>query len=201
MFERFTEDARGVVVTASEQADRLGHRWIGCEHLLLAVATVDDATGAVLREAGVTPDRIRAEILRMTGPGSGASVFDTIDREALAAIGIDLDVVRGKVEEIFGPNALRPPCPSRRRRRWRRPRAGRRPKASSHIPFTPRAKKSLELSLREALALHSGHIGVEHLALGLLNAKSSAALHILDEIGVLAPTLRNDILSRYRQAS
>ncbi|HEX9338601.1 MAG TPA: Clp protease N-terminal domain-containing protein [Pseudonocardiaceae bacterium] len=205
MFERFTDDARGIIVTAREQAVQLGHRFIGCEHLLLAIAATEDPTGAVLRDAGVTPERIRAEIRKMIGPGQDTpgGLFETIDRDALAAIGIDLDVVRSKVEAAFGPNALRPPRVTTRRW-WRRPRAGCRPgnrTRTGHIPFTQRAKKSLELSVREMGALHSGHLGVEHLALGLLETKSSAALHILSEIGVTPVGLRTDILNRYRQAS
>jgi ATP-dependent Clp protease ATP-binding subunit ClpA len=203
MFERFTPNARAIVVAAQHQARLLGHRWIGCEHLLLAVAATDDETGAVLRAAGVTPDGVRAEIQRMIGPGGDASdsLFDTLDRDALAAIGIDLDVVRGKVEEMFGPNALRPPCRPERRR-WRRPRAGRRPrKSSGHIPFTPRAKKCLEQSLREATELHSGYLGVEHLALALLATKSSTTAHILSVLDVSVPSLRAGILDRHRQAS
>ena len=206
MFERFTEDARTIIVIAQEQARELGHRWIGCEHLLLAIASTEDPVGEPLRDAGITPDRVRAEILRMMGPTRdvGGSVFDTIDREALATIGIDLDVVRGKVEEIFGPNALRPPRVAFRRRWWQPQSAAYWPASRpvvGHIPFTPMAKKCLELSLREALALRSGHIGAEHVALGLLATKSSASQHILSEIGVEVPTLRHDILERYRQAS
>jgi ATP-dependent Clp protease ATP-binding subunit ClpA len=203
MFERFTPNARAAVVAAQDQARRLGHRWIGCEHLLLAVAATDDETGAVLRAAGVTPERVRAELQRMIGPGRDAqsNLFDTIDRDALAAIGIDLDVVRGKVEEMFGPNALRPPCRPDRRW-WRRPRAGRRPrKSSGHIPFTPRAKKCLAQSLHEATELHSGYLGVEHVALALLSTKSSVTEHILSVLDVSVPELRAGILDRYRQAS
>jgi ATP-dependent Clp protease ATP-binding subunit ClpA len=203
MFERFTPDARAIIVAAQHHARLLGHRWIGCEHLLLAVASAEEPTGAALREAGVRPERIRAEILRMIGPERDApeSLFDTLDRDALAAIGIDLDVVRGKVEEMFGPNALRPPRQPHRRW-WRRPGAGRRPrKSSGHIPFTPRAKKCLQQSLKEATELHSGYLGVEHLALALLTTKSSAAAHILSVLDVSVPELRAGILDRYRQAS
>jgi ATP-dependent Clp protease ATP-binding subunit ClpA len=207
MFERFTADARMVVVRTQEQARQFGHRWIGCEHLLLAIVMTEDATGAVLRDAGITADRVRAEIRTMIGNGQDApspfGLFENIDREALATIGIDLDVVRGKVEAVFGPNALRPPR-SAARRWWQRPRAGLRPgqrQHNGHIPFTPQAKKCLEMSLREALVMRSGHIGVEHLALALLETKSTAAQHILSEIGVSAGTLRTDILNRYRQAS
>ena len=201
MFERFTPDARGIIVTARAEADRLGHRWIGCEHLLVAIAGIEDGTGAVLRDADVTPERVRAEILKMAG-GAPVSLFDTLDREALAAIGIDLDVVRGKVEEVFGPYALQPPrAPSHRW--WHRPRAGRRPgrQHAGRNPVTLRVKKSLELALREAIAAGSSQVGVEHVALGMLRANSSAVTHVLSEIGVSVATLHAGIVNRYRQAS
>ena len=68
MFERFTDTARRVVVLAQEDARRLGHNYIGCEHLLLAAAAAGEPAGAVLRDQGVTPERIKAEILRASGP-------------------------------------------------------------------------------------------------------------------------------------
>ena len=54
MSERFTPDARAVVVGGQEHARQLGHRWIGCEHLLLALASTDGATGQALRNADIT---------------------------------------------------------------------------------------------------------------------------------------------------
>src|SRR5215472_10091175 len=72
MFERFTDTARHVVVQAQENARRLGHSYIGCEHLLLAAAAAGEPAGAVLRDQGVTPERIEAEILRAIGRGQMA---------------------------------------------------------------------------------------------------------------------------------
>ena len=54
MFERFTVDARTVVVHAQEHARRLGHRYVGCEHFLLAVVSAGEPVGAVLREQGIS---------------------------------------------------------------------------------------------------------------------------------------------------
>jgi ClpA/ClpB-like protein len=98
MLERFTGDARGVVTGARESALSLGHDWIGCEHLLLALTATGGEVGMILRDQGITPDRVRWEAVRLAGAGGGASLFDVLDRDALAAIGIDLDAVRGKVE-------------------------------------------------------------------------------------------------------
>lgn len=206
MFGRLTPDAKQVMFRAAEAAAELGHTFIGCEHLLLAIASTPDPTGEILRTAGITPDRVRGEILRMIGPGRGAStsLFDTLDREALSAIGIDLDVVRRKVEAIFGPHALRPPR-APRPSWWQRPHTGPRPKfvrrrhRKGGVPFTSRAKECVQRSVRESLALDSDHLGVEHMALALIDTKSSAAAHILSVIGVSRPTLRTAILARSNQ--
>src|SRR5580693_6097290 len=156
MPERFTGDAGQVVARASEQARRLGHGFIGGEHLLYGLASAGGEVGAVLRERGVTPERVEAEFVRLIGPENTASgsLFDTLDRDALTTIGIDLDAVRERIEAAFGPAALAPDAPAPRR--WRRARLGRRPGCvTGDLPLTRRAKKCLESSLREARA-HSG---------------------------------------------
>jgi hypothetical protein len=232
MFERFTDTARQVVVQAQEAARGLGHGYIGCEHLLLSAAGTGEPAGAVLRDQGVTPERITAEILRTAGRGQTAGPAGGLDAEALASIGIDLDVVRARVEAAFGPDALtraRPVARRRRRPAWgrgplggltrRRRRRGHRGSApvpagpfrqrpacaglgpGGHIPFTPRAKKTLALSLREAEALHDNYIGVQHLALALLAPKDGTVPAILSGLGAPAASLRAAILARYRKAS
>jgi len=231
MFERFTDSARHVVAQAQADARRLGHNYIGCEHLLLAVAAADEPVSAVLRDQDITPERIEGEILRTTGRGQRADLLRGIDREALAAIGIDLDAVRAQIEAAFGPDALTPALPAcrsrrpawgkgplaqlaRRRRRHRARRgaplpAGPRghapllpgPVPSGHIPFTPRAKKSLELSLREAKGLNDTCIGVQHLTLALLAMNDGMVPVILSALGTPATLLRAAILARYRKAS
>jgi ATP-dependent Clp protease ATP-binding subunit ClpA len=232
MFERFTDTARHVVVQAQEDARRLGHHYIGCEHLLLAAAATGEPAGVVLRDHGVTPERIEAEILRTIGRGQTADPLGGLDRQALASIGIDLDVVRARIEAAFGPDALTRALPAARQRRrpaWgkgplaeltrrRRRRRARRhaprptgprgdapllpgPAPRGHIPFTPRAKKSLELSLREAKALHDNYIGVQHLSLALLTLQDGMVPVILTALGAPAASLRAAILARYRKAS
>jgi ATP-dependent Clp protease ATP-binding subunit ClpA len=110
MFERFTDGARHVVVQAQHVARRLGHNYIGCEHLLLALAEDTGPAGAVLRDQGVTPQAVEAQIVRIIGRGTTgtgpADPLHGLDQEALAAIGIDLDVVRARLEAAFGPDAL-----------------------------------------------------------------------------------------------
>ena len=221
MFERFTGDARTAVAGAQAHARRLGHRYIGCEHLLLAAACTGEPSAAALREHGVTPQAVEAEIVRLVGLGQAASLFSAADRDALASIGIDLDAVRARAEAAFGPDAFtraapdacrgnRPAWPNSpmarlRRRRRSHAAAGQdaRPGAypTGHLPLTPRAKKSLEHSLREAKARHDNHIGVEHLTLALVAMNDGAVPPILSALGASPATLRTAILDRYRQAS
>jgi ATP-dependent Clp protease ATP-binding subunit ClpA len=168
MFERFTEGARGAVVGAQRHARELGHGWIGTEHLLLGL--LDDADGRaarLLRERwGVDDEWVRGEVERIVGRGEPG-----IDSDALATLGIDLDAVRERVERTFGAGALS----DRRRGRC---------SVTGHLPFTPRAKKALELSLREALALGDDFIGAEHVLLGLAREGDGVAARILRERGV-----------------
>ena len=70
-----------------------------------------------------------------------------------------------------------------------------------HIPFTPRAKKTLQLALREAETLHDNHIGVQHLTLALLALTDGTVPAILSALGAPAASLRAAILARYRKAS
>jgi ATP-dependent Clp protease ATP-binding subunit ClpA len=193
MFERFTREARAVVIDAQQQARRLGHNYIGCEHVLLAVAASESVVAATLHERGVTPARVEQAV----GEVVGGSLFESLDKDALAAIGIDLSLVRDKIEAAFGPEALRTP-PHRRRRRWRQARTG--DKGRGHIPFTPAAKKCLQLSLREALALHSRSLGVEHIALGLTVMPDGPIPRIFAAIGVSPVQLHTELVDRHRQA-
>jgi len=214
MFERFSGEARSAVAQAQEHARRLGHRYIGCEHLLLAAASTAEPASAALREHGVTPAGVETEIVRLVGLGRAANLFSASDREALASIGIDLDVVRARIEATFGPDAFTRGGPDACRSRpavrknpvalLRRARRGghhQHPAPSGHIPFTPRAKKSLMLSLREAEARHDNYIGIEHLTLALVGMKDGAVPPILSALGASQATLRAAILDRYRKAS
>jgi ATP-dependent Clp protease ATP-binding subunit ClpA len=170
MFERFTKEARAVVVSASSAAENLHHGWIGTEHLLLGLLD-DRATRAarLLAQRGVERDWVRGEIERIVGRGE-----PDLDSDALATLGIDLDAVRERVERTFGPGALSG------RRTCRRGRLG----VGPWIPFTPRAKKVLELSLREAVAMGDDFIGAEHVLLGVVREGEGVGAQILRERGV-----------------
>ena len=188
MFERFTDAARRVVVLAQDEARTLRHHYIGTEHLLLGVLGEEEGVAAAtLRTFGLTVAAVRADVVRELASGGPPS-----DAEALRAIGIDLDVVRARVEESFGPGALEHAGHGCRRRRWRR-RRGR--TTAGHIPFTPRAKNVLELALREPLRLGDRHLGTEHILLGLLREGEGLAVQVLVERGVPPAHLRARLLA------
>lgn len=93
--------------------------------------------------------------------------------KALEALGIKLDEIRTSVEEKIGRGADSPP---------------------GHIPFTPRAKRVLELSLREALQLGHNYIGTEHILLGLVREGEGVAAQVLIERGAELAMVRQKVI-------
>ncbi len=93
--------------------------------------------------------------------------------KALESLGIALEGVRSQVEEIIGQGQQAP---------------------SGHIPFTPRAKKVLELSLREALQLGHNYIGTEHILLGLIREGEGVAAQVLIKLGADLNRVRQQVL-------
>ena len=171
MFNRFTREAREVVVGAQQEARILRHDRIGTEHLLLGLLAQRGTTSStVLGRHGVTHDGVVESVVGHVGR-------EDLDAAALTVVGIDLDAVRSSVEATFGPGAL----------------DGGGPGPRGHIPFTPRAKKVLELSLREALAMNSRSITDGHITLGLLREGQGLAMKVLADRGVDLPTLRDDL--------
>ena len=130
MFDRFTERARKVIALAREEAGRLGHDFIGTEHLLLGL----------IREGG----------------GVAAAVLENLN--------VDLERVRLEVEKlvVMGGGTL----------------------TLGEVPFTPRAKKVLELSVEEAQNLGHNYIGTEHLLLGLIREGEGVAAKVMEGLGV-----------------
>ena len=188
MFERFTRQARVAVVLAQEEARELRTREIAPHHLLLGVlqAAGNDLSG-VLSGYGLTADVVRARLIEACATADDS--FDE-DAEALRAIGIDLHAVRDSVARTFGAdvfdNAL--------------PRSGRRRRRRGHIPFTPAAKKSVELALREALARKDNEITCAHLLLGIMRSGDKAALGLITE-HVYTVQLRASILALLDKAA
>jgi ATP-dependent Clp protease ATP-binding subunit ClpA len=180
MFERFSQEARQVVVNAREEAGRLHHGFIGPEHLLLALSASDDTqAGQALAALGLDAPALRDRVTALT---SGTD--PKLDADALAGLGIDLDTVRRAAEASFGPGAL-----DRDSQALRRP-------GGVRMPFTPRAKKVLELALRNAVKRHDTQISTGHMLLGIMDQHDSAALRILREAGVDADRLRQELASR-----
>ena len=124
MFERFTNKARHVVVLAQEEARKLGHSYIGTEHVLLGL--LGETDGYAFR--------------------------------VLESFGMSLERGREEVTAIVGAGGTTP---------------------SGHIPFTPRAKKTLELALREALQLHHNYIGTEHILLGVIREGEGVGAQVM----------------------
>ena len=93
--------------------------------------------------------------------------------KALESLDISLEGVRAQVEDIIGKGQQKP---------------------SGHIPFTPRAKKVLELSLREALQLGHNYIGTEHLLLGLIREGEGVAAQVLVKMGADLNTVRQQVI-------
>jgi hypothetical protein len=132
MFERFSDQARRVLVLAQEEARMMDHRFIGTEHLL----------AGLIREG------------------------DGIAAKALEALGVSLEAVRDKVQETREePVETSETAPN------------------GSPPFTPRAKKVLELSLREASRLGHSDVGTEHLLLGLAREGQGEAVRVLARLG------------------
>ena len=179
MFERFTDDARQAVVLAQEEAVALHHGWIGTEHVLLGVLRGGSDGARLLAGFGVDAGRRARRRVRAVGRGD-----DDIDPDALATLGIDLDAVRERVERAFGPGALS--------RRGRCRRGG----TSPRVPFSARAKKALELTLREAVSLGERDLRTEHLVLGLLREGDGVAARVLTERGVTLAAAREKVAGR-----
>ena len=93
--------------------------------------------------------------------------------KGLESLGISLEAVRSQVEELIGQGASSP---------------------SGHIPFTPRAKKVLELSLREALQLGHNYIGTEHILLGLIREGEGVAAQVLVKLGADLSRVRQQVI-------
>jgi ATP-dependent Clp protease ATP-binding subunit ClpA len=158
MFERFTKAARHVVTGAVEVATDLGAPKVEPQHLLLSLAVTGDGVGAqVLTSYGVTATTLR----RAAADATRRAGLTEDEIAALRSVGIDADEVFRRIEESFGPEALAEVARSKPR--------GWRGKLGS--PFEARAKKVLELSLREAIALGHRHIGTEHIGVTYDDAK------------------------------
>jgi len=152
-----TRPAEPYLAAGAQEARRLGHNFVGTEHVLLVLIR-DPAGGAtrVLRQLGVSAEAVEEALAPCIGGGAAR-----IDPDALAALGIDFETVRERLEETFGPNALErvPAC----------------------LGIMPRLKQAFAFALD-----HAGErpLADEDILLGMLNVPDSLASHVLRQVGV-----------------
>jgi ATP-dependent Clp protease ATP-binding subunit ClpA len=196
-----TAEARAIQMGAFEDALRLGHAYVGSEHTLLALAGADHPAAAVLREHGVTPGRVEEQVVRLAGGG----LFGDLDRNALAAVGIDVDAVRDRMTETFGREALSRAGQAATAHPWgiAGPRWDPRRRGGPGIhaggvfrPHSPDAAQFLRNARAEQLDRHDPQIGVEHFALSLLSLTDGQVPPILAALGVETSALRAAVIDR-----
>jgi ATP-dependent Clp protease ATP-binding subunit ClpA len=176
MLERFTRPARLAVEEAVAAARGEGAAETRPEHLLQALLEDEESLGCrVLADVGAPPWEVREALLRSRG--QYVDGLDADDAEALRTIGIDL----AEVVRRIGPG----------------PRGGR---GHGRPRFGRPAKKVLELALREAVALHHGHIGTEHLLLGLVREGDRVVADALAPFAVQSGPLRAAVAHAVREA-
>ena len=140
MNDRFTDNAKQALNLAKEIAFRLNHNYIGTEHLLIGLMQVDGVASRVLRENGLTVDRIMELVSQLIAPSSG-------------------------VEMMEGGS------------------------------FTPRAKRIIDQSQREAAKLKAQEAGTEHLLIALIKEPDSIAIRLLNTLGVNVQKVYIDLLA------
>ena len=199
MFERFTRDARTVVVTSIDLCATLDADEVRPVHLLLALTEEGNGARDLLAAHGVTADAVSAA-LGAPRPAPPVPLGDD-DAAALRSLGIDLDAVREAVDKQFGEGALDGASAAAAERdepadldeaadldpgrRW----FG----LGGRVRFGRGATKVLELSLREAIRAHSREVRSEHIALAVLRTDDEAVRMLLDTLGVDVAALRADL--------
>jgi ATP-dependent Clp protease ATP-binding subunit ClpA len=180
MLERFTRNARAVVVGAQQAAARAGAPEVRPAHLLESLVSVESTLAMrVLADLGAPGDEVRRVVRGLAT--QYADGFDADDVEALRLLGIDLHDVLGRIEGDLGHDS----GPLRR----------------GHKRFARTSKKVLELSLREALRLGDGFIGTEHVLLGLLRTGDVTVLATLAAFDLDPADVRRAVDEADRRAS
>ena len=160
LFERFTDRARRVLVTAQQYAVEDG-QFICADHIVSGLLDVAGGMAEVaLTEAGVTQEAVRAATLQRRPAKQNVT-----PKDALSSIGIDLDAVKAAV----GDASIVMPA--------------------ADVPaFAPESKKILEDMLRAAIGLQHNYIGTEHMLLAVLGTENSG-LAVLRDLGVAPESL------------
>jgi len=165
VFGRFTEQAHRILDSGRDEAERIGHRYLGPEHLLLGMLHEGANGGARLLWAnGIGLEAARAELVALAERGVMPAARPS-DRALLGTLGIDLEEVRRTAEQTFGSTALgEATWRVTRRRGWR----------GAMVVWTPLcgppllAKRALHLASQQASALGHGVVGPEHVLLGVV---------------------------------
>ena len=152
--------AEPYLAAGAELARRLGHNYVGTEHVLsVLVRDPEAAAPRLLARLGISADAVDAALACWLADGTPAA---RIDPQALAELGIDFDAVRDRVEQTFGPGALE------------RTRSG-------CLRICPRLKMALAYALDHAAGRP---LKDEHVLLSMLSVPDSAAARVLGELGV-----------------
>jgi ATP-dependent Clp protease ATP-binding subunit ClpA len=194
MFERFTDKSRKVVILAKAKATERGDVQIRPVHMLYGLAATDGVAGRALTALGADAAAVERELDRAgaapPGPlGPREEVADG-DADALAAIGIDLDEIKRRIEESFGPGALeRVPLTPKGPLNW-----------TGRLPLHEASKLALALSIKEARLLRHSYVGTEHVLLGLLRVAEryphgEFATATLPDLGLDPATARDRVLA------
>lgn len=208
MFERFTQEARAVVVSTQELCQELGADEVAPVHLLLALVQEGSGVRDALVEHGLTDDGVRRALGAEAAPRRDGRPLDEEDAEALRSLGIDLDAIRRAVEERFGPGALDgpeggphptaaegerlvEPGPGRSRLRF----------GPARVRFGRGSRKVLELAVREAIRQGGREITTTHVALGVVRGGDADVRRVLRQLGVDERSLRADLESGMRRSA
>jgi len=179
MLERFTRNARAVVIGAQSIAQRVGAAEVRPAHLLESLVATDSTLAMrVLGGLGAPGDEVRRVVRGLAA--QYADGLDADDAEALKLLGIDLDDVLSRIDG--DPAAEGGPIPR------------------GHKRFARQSKKVLELSLREALRLGDGFIGTEHVLLGLIRTGDHTVLQLLAAFDLDPDDVRRAVAEADRRA-
>ena len=179
MFDRFEPAARQAFIDAKLEAGRAGHDKVRSEHVLLGLLAEPGKAADALTAAGLTLTDLRARVPR--GPREPVA---SLDADALAKFGIDLDAVRRATEAAFGPGAL----------------DGAKVPGRKHVTIADDTKRTLVGAVRQAQQLGQRHISSGHMLIGIIDQRRSGAVKLLTDAGTDIEALRADVLRRMLDA-
>lgn len=181
MFDRCDPDTMQVIDCGFAEARRLGHHWLGTEHLLVALVQDRDLLPAYAAQLLPAAAQVRSTLAgEIDGP-------PRVDADLLATLGIDLVAVRTNVRQTFGADAVE--RITRRRvhqpwQPWRRPSRRCTSLLGDSMRVAPRAKEALDLAAQEASRRGRTRIDPADLLLGIIEVESALAIVLLRDSGV-----------------